>query len=190
MKSWKVIGPSPWMRSMTASLSARFSEDEANSVTPDSVTPDMVSLSGGRFAGRVGPNRCVKLCRKFNICTESNQLDERAIRDEAFYLVAKLVGRSDPSRLEAWAGLGLTITQLRVLFMLRAEAGLAAGSLAAKLGVTPSTLTRIVDRRARNELVRRDAGEDDRRLVRHWLTASGLAVVEEMERTGRERMDR
>lgn len=115
--------------------------------------------------------------------------DETPLRDEAFQLFARLVTRSDPSRLEAWAVLGLTMTQLRVLFLLRSEEGLSARALAAGLGVTPSTLTRIMDRLVRNHLVRREEDRDDRRLVRHYLSGAGRRSVEELERTGRAHMD-
>jgi DNA-binding MarR family transcriptional regulator len=115
--------------------------------------------------------------------------DHQRARDEAFHLFAQLVSRSDPSRLEAWVGLGLTMTQMRVLFLLRSEPGLCAGALAERLGVTPSTLTRLMDRLVRNDLVRREADEDDRRMVRHYLRQRGMNDVEELERTGRARMN-
>jgi DNA-binding MarR family transcriptional regulator len=82
------------------------------------------------------------------------------------------------------------MTQLRVLFMLRAKAGLSAGALAERLRVTPSTLTRIMDRLVRLELVHREEDHDDRRLVRHHLTAIGMRTVEEMERMGKARLNR
>jgi DNA-binding MarR family transcriptional regulator len=119
----------------------------------------------------------------------TNPTDITELRSEAFQLFGRLVTRSDPSRLEAWVGLGLTMTQLRVLFMLRAEDGLSAGALADLLGVTPSTLTRIMDRLVRNHLVRRVTDNGDRRLVRHHLTGGGSRTVTEVERTGRERMN-
>jgi DNA-binding MarR family transcriptional regulator len=98
---------------------------------------------------------------------------------------ARAVALADPGRLERWVGLGLTITQLRVLFLLRREVGVPAGFLADRLRVTPSTLTRIVDRLVRLHLVRRQEDPDDRRLVRHYLTAEGDHALAEMERTGR-----
>lgn len=116
--------------------------------------------------------------------------ERTALRDEAFQLFGRLMVRADPSRLEAWVGLGLTLTQLRVLFILRSEEGLSARSLAARLGVTPSTLTRIMDRLVRNRLVRREVDLGDRRLVRHYLSERGRRTVEELERTGRERMEK
>src|SRR2546425_9955051 len=97
-------------------------------------------------------------------------MDEVELRDEAYLLFGRLIARSDPGRFEAWAGLGLTMTQLRVLFILRGEDGLPAGSLAEYLEITPSTVTRIMDRLVSNGLVRREVDDDDRRLVRHRLT--------------------
>lgn len=117
-------------------------------------------------------------------------MDDSGLTDEAFQLFGRILTRSDPSRLEAWVGLGLTMTQVRVLFLLRAEGGLSAGALAESLRVTPSTLTRIMDRLVRNDLVQREVDNNDRRLVRHYLTPTGLRTVEEMERTGRARMGR
>jgi len=51
--------------------------------------------------------------------------------------------------------------------------------------VTPSTLTRIVDRLVRLNLVRRQEDSDDRRLVRHYLTPEGAQSLGEMARTAR-----
>jgi DNA-binding MarR family transcriptional regulator len=115
--------------------------------------------------------------------------ERESLRERAFILFARAIARSDPARLEAWVELGLTMTQLRVLFLLRTEDGASAGALAESLKVTPSTLTRIVDRLVRQGLVRRETDDGDRRLVRHYLSASGASTVEELERSGRARMD-
>jgi len=54
--------------------------------------------------------------------------------DETIERTILLYGRTlalvDPSRLEAWVGLGLTMNQLGVLFLLRQEPGMPAGLLA------------------------------------------------------------
>jgi DNA-binding MarR family transcriptional regulator len=115
--------------------------------------------------------------------------DRDILRERVFRLFARSVLRFDPGRLEAWVELGLTMTQLRVLFVLSAEGGASAGVLAERLSVTPSTLTRIVDRLVRQGLVRRDTDDDDRRLVRHHLSDSGADTVRELERGGRARMN-
>lgn len=111
------------------------------------------------------------------------------LRERVFHLLSHAVSRFDPGRLEAWVELGLTMTQLRALFVLSKEDGASAGALAERLRVTPSTLTRIVDRLVRQELVRRETDEGDRRLVCHCLSATGARTVEEMERLGRARMN-
>src|SRR3972149_5790558 len=120
-------------------------------------------------------------------------VDRETLREQVFHLFRRAVTRSDPGHLEAWVELGLTLTQLRVLLLLRAEAGASAGAsagaLAARLKGTPSTLTRIVDRLVRQGLVRRESDHGDRRLVRHHLSAKGGRAVEELERGARARMN-
>jgi len=111
------------------------------------------------------------------------------LREQAFHLLARTIVHLDPGRLEAWVELGLTMTQVRVLFLLRNEGGASAGGLAEALNVTPSTLTRIVDRLVSNGLVRREGDEYDRRLVRHRLSDKGAPAVEELERGGRARLN-
>jgi len=111
-------------------------------------------------------------------------------REDAYQLFGRIVARSDPSRLDELATLGLTITQLRVLFLLRAEPDLSAGALAERLDVTPSTLTRIMDRLVRNALIERVPAKEDRRLVLHSLSDAGRELVEETERRYRAKMNR
>ena len=111
--------------------------------------------------------------------------DQEEIIEQTLRLYGRTMALVDPGRLEAWVGLGLTTTQLGVLFLLRQEAGAPAGLLAERLRVTPSTLTRIVDRLVRLNLVRRQEDCDDRRLVRHYLTPEGAQSLGEMERTAR-----
>ncbi len=118
------------------------------------------------------------------------QTIDEALRTQAFQLFGQLLVRADPARMEQWAGLGLTMTQVRVLYTLQMEDGLAAGELAERLNVRPSTVTRIVDRLVRNKLVARDVDESDRRLVRHRLTNKGASVFRELQSMGRERLAR
>ena len=115
-------------------------------------------------------------------------MDNSELHEEVFRPLWRLITRSDPSRLEAFAGAGLTMTQLRVLFLLREDQGMTARALAESLSVTPSTLTRIMDRLVRSQLVQREEDREDRRLVRHHLTPTALGMVSELERTARERM--
>ncbi len=118
------------------------------------------------------------------------QVIDSEVRTQAYQLLGQLLLRADPARMDRWAGLGLTITQVRVLFTLQMEDGLAAGELAERLNVRPSTVTRIVDRLVRNKLVAREVDDSDRRLVRHRLTKKGGDVFRELQSMGRERLTR
>jgi DNA-binding MarR family transcriptional regulator len=100
----------------------------------------------------------------------------RARIDEAIADFSKALNMYDPLRFRAWAELGLTTAQLRVLFLIRGESGVTAGELASRLNVTPPTISGIVDRLVRLKLVVREADESDRRLVRNRLTDEGEAV--------------
>ncbi len=94
----------------------------------------------------------------------------------------RAAGIFDPNRLEVWEDLGLTMSQLRVLYMLQAAPGTPAGAVAAQLKVRPSTATGIVDRLVeKQKLVRRERDADDRRRVRIYLTEQGRKVITELD---------
>ncbi len=97
----------------------------------------------------------------------------------------RAAGVFDPNRLEVWEELGLTMSQLRVLYMLQAGPGTPAGSVAAQLKVRPSTATGIIDRLVRDGLVRRERDDQDRRRVRIWLTERGMRVINELRARNR-----
>jgi DNA-binding MarR family transcriptional regulator len=104
--------------------------------------------------------------------------------DEAIADFATAMSMYDPLRFRAWAELGLTTAQLRVLFLIRAQPGVTAGELASRLAVTPPTISGIVDRLVRLKLVLREADPGDRRLVRNTLTAEGEKICSRMARGG------
>ena len=85
----------------------------------------------------------------------------------------------------------LTMTQLRVLFVLGASGALSAHDLADALGVGPTTLTGIVDRLQARGLVKRIPDGHDRRVRRVDLTDAGrtlLGEVDEVRRACQRRM--
>ena len=111
-----------------------------------------------------------------NTAVEPDQLIEQIIND-----YGRAVGMFDPNRLEVWEELGLTMSQLRVLFMLSAIPGAPAGMVAETLKVRPSTATGVVDRLVKQDLVTRRRDADDRRRVRVYLTERGQEVTLEIE---------
>ncbi|MBI2766418.1 MAG: MarR family transcriptional regulator [Chloroflexi bacterium] len=102
--------------------------------------------------------------------------------DSAVRLLGESMATFDPLRFRAWAELGLTTAQLRVLFLTRETPGVTAGELATRLSVTPPTISGIVDRLVKLDLMRREDDESDRRLVRNHLTAHGEQACGRLER--------
>lgn len=102
--------------------------------------------------------------------------------DTAIRNFGEALNMFDPLRFRAWAEMGLTTAQLRVLFLVRESPGVTAGELATRLSVTPPTISGIVDRLVKLRLVRREDDESDRRLVRNFLTDQGETSCKRMER--------
>jgi DNA-binding MarR family transcriptional regulator len=76
----------------------------------------------------------------------------------------------------------VTMPQFRALVLLRALGPTPAGALAARLGVTASTGTRLVARLVRGGWVHRSSEPSDRRLITLDLTATGTRLVDETRR--------
>ncbi|WP_322795250.1 MarR family winged helix-turn-helix transcriptional regulator [Tepidiforma sp.] len=115
---------------------------------------------------------------------QSPPASESAV-DAAIRLFGETVNMFDPLRFRTWAEMGLTTAQLRVLFLVRETPGVTAGELATRLGVTPPTISGIVDRLVKARLIRREDDDADRRLVRNFLTEQGEAACSRLE-TGSE----
>ena len=108
-----------------------------------------------------------------------------ALIDSILDNYGRAAGVFDPNRLEVWEELGLTLSQLHVLYMLQGAPGTPAGAVAAQLKVRPSTATGVVDRLVRDGLVRRERDDLDRRRVRIWLTERGMRVINELRARNR-----
>jgi DNA-binding MarR family transcriptional regulator len=74
----------------------------------------------------------------------------------------------------------VTLPQYRALVLLAGRGPQGTATLAASLGVSPSTVTRMCDRLVRKGLVRRRVAARDRRQVRLGLTEAGRRVVAEV----------
>ncbi|MDA0366627.1 MAG: MarR family transcriptional regulator [Chloroflexi bacterium] len=114
-----------------------------------------------------------------------SRLLQRAIR-----AYAAALNVADPIRLQFWDDRGLTMTQLRLMFLLVEHDGSTAGELAQAMRVRPATITGLTDRLVREALIERVADEDDRRLVRVLLLAEGRRVLRDIEHASRAYLER
>lgn len=112
--------------------------------------------------------------------TQRSEAQDQLV-DRIIHHYGRAAGMFDPNRLEVWEELGLTMSQLRVLFLLIAIPGAPAGLVAETLKVRPSTATGVVDRLVKQDLVVRRRDVDDRRRVRVYLTERGSKVTLEIE---------
>jgi len=72
---------------------------------------------------------------------------------------------------------GLTGPQLTVLRELSVHDGVSVGELTRAIHVSQATVTGILDRMAKRDLVRRQRSETDRRCVQVWLTDLGEQLL-------------
>ncbi len=108
---------------------------------------------------------------------------DRASLVAAARLYGDAVAIVDPLRVRLWSECGLTMPQLRLLFLMRDEPGITGGSLAERFGVNPSTITGHIEKLLQRDLVRREEDEQDRRVQHNYLTEAGMGTVGQLERT-------
>jgi DNA-binding MarR family transcriptional regulator len=84
---------------------------------------------------------------------------------------------SESAQFALWHSAGLTLTQFGALRQLR-EGALPAGKLASKLGISPTSLTRLLDRLESRRLVERIKDDLDRRRVSIALLPQGRRLLD------------
>ncbi len=104
---------------------------------------------------------------------------------EAMHAYGRAISVADPIRMRFWDSRGLTMPQLRLMFLLNQQDCRCAGELADEMHVRPATITGLTDRLVRQDLIERQDDPNDRRLVRVALTAEGRRVIGEIESAGR-----
>jgi DNA-binding MarR family transcriptional regulator len=80
-----------------------------------------------------------------------------------------------------WMGLTVTMPQWKVLLLLRENGKMRVGVVASHLQVSTPTITGIVDRLVRQELVEREDDPTDRRVVLNVLTPKGEGLLEQVQ---------
>ena len=112
-----------------------------------------------------------------------------AMLDQAMRAYGRALAVADPIRLRFWDGRGLTMPQLRLMYLLHQQDCRAVGELAEQMNVRPATVTGLTDRLVRQHLIERQPDPDDRRVVRVALTPEGRRVLGEIETASRAYLD-
>jgi DNA-binding MarR family transcriptional regulator len=99
--------------------------------------------------------------------------------------VGRIIGQHAPG---VWIDSGLTLTQLRSLFLISNKGSTNFRKLAEALEVTPSNVTGIVDRLVEQGLVSRTQNPEDRREMTLQATDKGQALVSNLREAGIKRM--
>jgi DNA-binding MarR family transcriptional regulator len=84
----------------------------------------------------------------------------------------------------------LTMSQLKVMIVLRHLGATSGQDLARHTGSSLATLTGVIDRLVAQDLVSRGEDPDDRRVRRLELTATGAALVDQLISAGEEYQQR
>ena len=109
--------------------------------------------------------------------------------DKARTAYYRAVVALDPTRLRFWDERGTTMTQLRVMHLIRQKCEPSTGELALDLHIRPATLTGLADRLEQKGLIRRWADTNDRRVVRIGLTPEGEQLLDDAAAAGRASLD-
>lgn len=105
-------------------------------------------------------------------------MSERAIEGTVTYRLVRLMKLHKSRAAAALSELGLHVGQEMVLVQLWAEDGLAQSELAERLGVTPPTVTKVVDGLEADGFLERRRDARDARVSRVHLTDRGRALRE------------
>lgn len=84
---------------------------------------------------------------------------------------------AEPMQVKLWQVAELTLTQVTVLRTLLREGPQSAGRLGHAVGLSPTSVTRLIDRLERRGFVSRHRDAEDRRLVEIRLEPAGEAIL-------------
>ena len=85
-------------------------------------------------------------------------------------------------KIERTAGkLNLTVAEFKLLRSLEESEMISAGSLAKRMGLSSSRITRIIDGLLKKGMVRKETGGKDRRIVDIGLTSAGSSARSQLK---------
>lgn len=108
-------------------------------------------------------------------------IDNRELNERGIRAYARALAVADPIRLRFWDGRGLTMAQLRVMLVAIKPGGATVSEIAARMHVTPATVTGLTNRLIRRKLIRRREDDADRRRIRIDATELGREIVREID---------
>jgi DNA-binding MarR family transcriptional regulator len=111
---------------------------------------------------------------------QQDDLSRTAIISRLLRLQATLGQAAHEQPWVSWMDLDLTMPQFKLLLLVASRNGARVGDLAQRLGVTPPSVTTLLDRLEDQSLVRREDDPIDRRLVIARLTAHGRRLLQRL----------
>ena len=108
---------------------------------------------------------------------KTSEEDKRQLVEEIASLSEGVYEHFMLAYAEAWSKVDLTMLQFKVLAGVSLGDTVASPSLGRHFGISPSSLTRVVDQMVKRGLVRRLQDRSDRRVVRLQVTNEGRELV-------------
>jgi DNA-binding MarR family transcriptional regulator len=96
---------------------------------------------------------------------------------EALVLMRQIIRATDMQEKEISRSTGLTLPQLMTMQALRLSTQITTGELAKEITLTQATVTSILDRLEKKELIKRERGVEDKRKVWVSLTSKGTELM-------------
>lgn len=113
--------------------------------------------------------------------TSAHMRVDAELLERARVAYGQAIAVSDPVRIRFWDRRGLTMSQLRLLYLVSEAGQPPIGELACQMRVKPATLSGLAERLERQQLIERVHDPEDRRVVRVSLTAEGRRVLSEIQ---------
>ena len=123
-----------------------------------------------------------------SIAEQTKSITDRGVEDvdtdELVDLLQQTLAEFHPSLTElteVWSDVNVTIQQLRVMTILYNDGPRRVSLLARRLSVSTPTMTGILDRLVRQDLISRQDDPEDRRVVLNALTEKGQGLIERLQ---------
>jgi DNA-binding MarR family transcriptional regulator len=108
--------------------------------------------------------------------------------EDTLKIAARLFRVTLPAVPREMLELDVTMTQLKILFLLFVDGPKRMSDLASDLGVTLATASGLADRLVERDFITRESQPDDRRVVLCRLSASGEKAINNIWKTASDRV--